>query len=88
MSAKRPGEVRPALGRRRSLPRRDMTDPAGGQREDEQAAVWLYVWSDAALHPTGELLAARVTSRAVVRPGSKVAPILPHSRRRPWNAPT
>ena len=88
MSAKRPGEVRPALGRRRSLPRRDVTDPAGGQRDDEQAVVWLYVWSHAALRPTGELLAARVTSRAVVRPGSRVARISPGGRRRPWNAAT
>ena len=69
MSAKRPGAVRPALGRRRSLSPRDATDPAGGQRDDERAAVWLYAWSHAALRPTGELLAARVTSRAIVRPG-------------------
>lgn len=84
MSAKRPGAVRPALGRRRSLSSRDRTDPAGAQRDDEHDdAVWLYAWSHDALRPTGELLAARVTRRAVIRPGSRVARISPGSRRRP-----
>ncbi len=84
MSEKRPGAVRPALGRRRSLSPRDRTDPAGGQRDDERDdAVWLYAWSHDALQPTGELLAARVTRRAVIRPGSRVARISPGGRRRP-----
>ena len=84
MSAKRPGAKRPALGRRRSLSRRDATDPAGGQRDDERDdALWLYAWSHDALRPTGELLAARVTRRAVVRPGTRVARISPGPSRRP-----
>lgn len=88
MSAKRPGAVRPALGRRRSLTWRDATDPAGRARDDERDyAVWLYAWSHVALRPTGVLLAARLTSRSVVRPGSKVGRISPHGSRRPWNAP-
>ena len=88
MSAKRPGAKRPALGRRRSLSRRDATDPAGGQRDDERDALWLYAWSHDALRPTGELLAARVTRRAVVRPGRRVARISPGSRCRQWDAST
>ncbi len=89
MSAKRPGAVRPALGRRRSLSRRAATDRAGSQRDDERdAAVWLYAWSHDALRPTGELLATRLTSRAVIRPGIRVGRISPGSSRRPWNAAT
>lgn len=86
MNAKRPGAKRPALGRRRSPSRRDPTDPAGGQRDHERDdAAWLYAWSHDALRPTGEQLAARVTSRAVVRPATKVARITGPSRR-PWNS--
>ena len=89
MNAKRPGTKRPALGRRRSLPRRDATDQAGDQRDHERDdALWLYAWSHDALRPTGELLAARVTSPAVVRPGTKVTRISPGPSRQPWNGHT
>jgi hypothetical protein len=68
MSAKRPVAARPVLVYSRPVPRRDATDPAGGQRDDERAALWLYAWSHDALRPTGELLAARLTSRAAPLP--------------------
>ncbi len=78
MSAKRPVAPRPTLVYSRPVSRRDANDGAGGERDDERAAaVWLYAWSYDALRPTGELLAARVTSRAVVRPGRKVGRISP-----------
>jgi hypothetical protein len=77
MSPKRPAAVRPALDRSRSL----LTpDPADGQHDHERdAALWLYAWSHDALRPTGELLAARLTTRAVIRPGRS-------SARRRWDA--
>ena len=84
--AKRPGTKRPALGRRRSPSRPNATHPADRERNDERDALWLYAWSYEALHPTGELLAQRVTRRAVVRPGRRVARISRGNRRRPWNA--
>jgi hypothetical protein len=88
MSAKGPGK-RPALGRCRSLSRRNARDADAGQRDNERdAALWLYAWSHDALHPTGDLLAARLTSPAVIRPGPRVTRISPHSRRRPLNAST
>ena len=79
MSAKHPGAASPALDRGRSLSRSAATDPADRARDDERDAVWLYAWSHDALRPTGELLAARLTSRAVIRPGSRVGRISPHS---------
>jgi hypothetical protein len=76
MTTKRPTPTTPALDRRgRSA--HDTTD-----REHEQAAAqWLYAWSYEALRPTGELLAARLTTTAVLRPG-RVGRVSPRTRRR------
>ena len=70
MTTKRPIPTTPALDRRgRSA--HDTTDPARGERDHERAAAqWLYAWSYEALRPTGELLAARLTTPAVLRPGT------------------
>ncbi len=83
MSTKRPGAKRPALGRRRSRSRPDATHPVARERDDERDALWLYAWSHDALRPTGELLAERVTRRAVIRPCRRVARISPGPTRRP-----
>ena len=85
MSPKRPAAVRPALDRSRSLLTPDPADPADGQHQhdhERDAALWLYAWSHDALRPTGELLAARLTTRAVIRPGRRVGRISPRSRLR------
>jgi hypothetical protein len=83
MTTKRPTAIRPALERRRSPSGPDATDPAGGERDHEQAAaLWLYEWSYEALRPTGELLAARLTAPPVLRPGRRIGRIAPHNRRR------
>jgi len=59
-----------------------MTDAARGERDHEQAdARWLYAWSYDALRPTGELLAARLTTPAAVRPG-RVGRVSRRARRR------
>jgi hypothetical protein len=69
MTTKRPIATTPAPDRRRRRSGHDTTDPAG-ERDDEQAdARWLYAWSYNALRPTGERLAARLTTPAVLRPG-------------------
>jgi hypothetical protein len=88
MSAKRPVAARPVLVYSRPVSRREATNPAGGQHDDERAARWLYAWSHDALRPTGELLAARLTSRAVVRPGRRVGRVSPGRSRRPRNRAT
>jgi hypothetical protein len=63
MTTKRPIATRPAPDRRRRRSLHDTTDPAHGERDHEQAdARWLYAWSYDALRPTGELLAARLTT--------------------------
>ena len=79
MTTKRPTPTTPALDRSgRSA--HDTTDPA--HREHERAAAqWLYAWSYEALRPTGELLAARLTTPAVLRPGT-VGRVSPRTRRR------
>jgi hypothetical protein len=81
MTTKRPIAIRPALA---LLSGPDSTDPArAAEREHERAAaVWLYAWSYDALRPTGELLAASVTTPAVLRPGRRVVRISPRSRPR------
>jgi len=69
MTTKRTIPTPPAPDRRRRRSRHDTTDPAR-ERDHEQAdAQWLYAWSHDALQPTGELLAARLTTPAVLRPG-------------------
>ena len=66
MTTKRPIPTTPALDR----PRERSTHDTTGEREHERAAAqWLYAWSYEALRPTGELLAARLTTPAVLRPG-------------------
>jgi len=62
MTTKRPTPTTPALDRPRGQSAHDTTDPSLGEREQEQAAQWLYAWSYEALRPTGELLAARLTT--------------------------
>jgi hypothetical protein len=82
MTPKRPtGVSSRGLDRRRSLTGPDATDLARAERDHERAdAQWLYAWSYDALRPTGELLASRITSPAVLRPGSKATPISPRRR--------
>ena len=82
MTTKRPIATTPAPDRRRQRSGHDTTDPARGERDHEQAdARWLYAWSHDALRPTGELLAARLTTPAALRPG-KVGRVSPRTRRR------
>ena len=81
MTTKRPIEPRPAFDRRRERSGHDTTDPARGEHDHEQAdALWLYAWSYEALRPTGELLAARLTTPTVLRPGT-VGRVSPRARR-------
>jgi hypothetical protein len=76
MTTRRPIATRPPLDRRRLLSGPDAPDPAGDERDHDRAAArWLYEWSYDALRPTGELLAARLTSPAVLRPGSRATRI-------------
>ena len=82
MTTKRPIPTTPALDRRRRRSAHDTTDPTRREREHERAAAqWLYAWSYEALRPTGELLAARLTTPAVLRPG-RVGRVSPRTRRR------
>ena len=82
MTTKRPIATRPAPNHRRRRSRHDPTEPARRERDHEQAdARWLYAWSHDALRPTGELLAARLTTPAALRPG-KVGRGSPRTRRR------
>jgi hypothetical protein len=82
MTTKRPIAAGPAPDRRRRRSGHDTTDSADRERDHEQAdARWLYAWSYDALRPTGELLAARLTTAAVVRPG-RVGRVSPRARRR------
>jgi hypothetical protein len=82
MTTKRPIATTPAPDRRRRRSGHDTTDPAHRERDHEQAdARWLYTWSYDALRPTGELLAARLTTPAVLRPG-RVGRVSPRARRR------
>ncbi len=75
MTTKRPIATRPALDRSRGRSGHDATHPARGELDQEQAAAqWLYAWSYDALRPTGELFAARLTTPAVLRPGTRVSP--------------
>ncbi len=81
MTTRRPIAVRPAIDRRH-LCAVDTKDSARCEREIERdAALWLYAWSYDALRPTGEHLAARLTSPPVFRPGKRVGRIPRHSRR-------
>ncbi len=85
MTTKRPIPTTPALDRCRGRSAHDTTDPADGERE-RAAAQWLYAWSYEALRPTGELLAARLTTPAILRPGT-IGRVSPRTRRRqtsPW----
>ena len=76
MTTKRPTPTTPALDRRRGRSAHDTTE-----RDHEQAAAqWLYAWSYEALRPTGELLAARLTT-PVLRPGT-IGRVSPRTRRR------
>jgi hypothetical protein len=75
MSGDRPIAVRRAVSRRR------LTHDAPQREHDRADAVWLYEWSHAALRPTGDLLAARVTSPAVLRPSRKVSHISQRRRK-------
>ena len=82
MTTKHPIATTPAPDRRRRRSRHGTTDPARGERDHEQAdARWLYAWSYDALRPTGELLAARLTTPAALRPG-RVGRVSPRTRRR------
>jgi hypothetical protein len=86
MTTRRPAAIRSAFDRRPSPSGRDARDATRGERDDERAdALWLYAWSYDALRPTGELLAARVTTPAVLRPGSRIGRISPRNRR--WQTP-
>jgi hypothetical protein len=80
MTTDRPTAIRPAVDRRRSRSEPDATDPARGERE-RAAALWLYAWSYEALRPTGELLAARLATPAVLRPGKRVGRLSPRRQR-------
>jgi non-ribosomal peptide synthetase component F len=51
------------------------------RHRERAAALWLYTWSYEALRPTGELLAARLTTPAVLRPGKRVGRLSPHRQR-------
>jgi hypothetical protein len=84
MTPKRPtGVSSSGLDRRRSLTAPGATDLARGARDHERAdARWLYAWSYDALQPTGELLARRVTTPALLRPGRRLGVIAPGNRRR------
>lgn len=84
MTQKRPIAVSPGLDRRRSLIRPDTSDHPDRVEHDHEhaAALWLYAWSHDALRPTGELLARRLTAPFLLRPGSKLARILPSNRHR------
>jgi hypothetical protein len=82
MTTKRPIATRPAPDRRQRRSGHDTTDPAHREREHEQAdARWLYAWSYDALRPTGELLAARLTTPAALRP-VRLGRVSPRTRRR------
>ena len=88
MTTKRPTAIRPARDRRPAPPVPDATDPARGELDDElAAAVWLHAWSHDALRPTGELLAARLSTPPVLRPGRRLGRISPRDRRRQAPAP-
>jgi hypothetical protein len=74
MTPRRPtGVSSRGLDRRRSLTGPDATGVARGERDHERAdARWLYAWSYNALRPTGELLARRVTTPALLQPGRRL----------------
>jgi hypothetical protein len=74
MTTKRPIATRPAPDRRRRRSGHDTTDPAHRERDHAQAdARWLYAWSYDALRPTGELLAARLTTPPAFAPAESAA---------------
>jgi hypothetical protein len=81
MTTKRPIATTPAPDRRRRRSGHDTTDPARERDREEADARWLYAWSYDALRPTGELLAARLTTPAVLRLG-RVGRVSPRTRRR------
>ena len=78
MTTKRPIPTTPALGRLRG---RSTHDTSGEREQERAAAQWLYAWSYEALRPPGELLAARLTTPVVLRPGT-IGRVSPHTRRR------
>ena len=85
MTAKRPIAIRPAVA---LISGPDVIDPARVDREHEQTAVaWLYAWSYDALRPTGELLAARLSTPSVLRPGRRVGRISPPKSTRRQTSP-
>jgi len=74
MTTKRPIATRPAPDRRPRRSAHDPTDPRPSERDHEQAdARWLYAWSYDALRPTGELLAARLTTPPPSDPAESAA---------------
>ena len=82
MTTDRPTAIRPAVDCRPSRSEPDATDPARGERDrEEAAALWLYAWSYEGLRPTSELLAARLTTPAVLRPGRRVRRLSPRQQR-------
>ncbi|MGZ6639851.1 MAG: hypothetical protein ACXVII_44435 [Solirubrobacteraceae bacterium] len=82
MTTKRPVPTTPAPDRRRGRSAHDATDPARAERDHDRAdARWLYAWSYDALRPTGELLAARLTTPAILRP-STIGRVSRRTRRR------
>jgi hypothetical protein len=82
MTTDRPTAIRPPVDRRRPRSEPDATEAARDERDRERAAaLWLYAWSYEALRPTGELLAARLTTPAVVRPGRRVGRLSPRRQR-------
>jgi hypothetical protein len=84
MSGERPIGVRRAIDRRGSMSRLHAVDSIHGERDQERAAAqWLHAWSHDALRPTGELLVARLTNPAAVRPCRRIAQLVPGARRRP-----
>ena len=82
MTTKRPIPTTPAPDRRRGGQRTTRQTRPVRERDHERAdARWLYAWSYDALRPTGELLAARLTTPAILRP-STIGRVSRRTRRR------
>jgi hypothetical protein len=83
MTTNRPTAITPARNGRPSPLAPDATDPARGELDDElAAALWLYAWSHDALRPTGEILAARLSTPPVLGPGRRLGRLSPRDRPR------
>ena len=82
MTTKRPIATRPAPTAARGGQRTTRQTRAPSERDHGRADTrWLSAWSYDALRPTGELLAARLTTPAALRPG-RVGRVSPRTRRR------